>query len=303
MFRAAVSNVSWSLTSLPPRLPRSSPFHTAATLHVAKTGTSVKKHNIEETEKRRALEDANRPSVVLGTRPQEEATIWPKCDLAKCLVNASNLNGPPASPFSSSSTLALAETIEINGLGTSVTVPKNRNYGIGLAEKKMLFGDLPTITVEAPLETRNSNFDGTYSESQTFDNPEQLATEHAKAVEVEQQKMEALAKVIDLHNANAGGISYENRQRIILAFSSPENPFDPGRTEVQAALLTYKIRNMWQHLTSFKRDVGNRRALLKLIHQRAKILRYLKRKDQDRYESLLPRLALAPESVEGELNL
>lgn len=68
-----------------------------------------------------------------------------------------------------------------------------------------------------------------------------------------------------------------------------------------AALLTYKIRNLWSHLTTFKRDVGNRRGLLKLIHQRAKILRYLKREDQDRYEAVLPRLALDPRSVEGEL--
>jgi len=70
-----------------------------------------------------------------------------------------------------------------------------------------------------------------------------------------------------------------------------------------AALLTYKIRNLWSHLTTFKRDVGNRRGLLKLIHQRARILRYLKRLDQNRYDVILRRLALDPKSVEGELTL
>src|SRR5882672_1312430 len=70
---------------------------------------------------------------------------------------------------------------------------------------------------------------------------------------------------------------------------------------ISAALLTYQIRNLWNHLTTFKRDVGNRRGLLKLVHQRAKILRYLKKTDQDRYEAILPRLALEPKSVEGEL--
>lgn len=68
-----------------------------------------------------------------------------------------------------------------------------------------------------------------------------------------------------------------------------------------AALLTFKIRNLWNHLTKFKRDIGNRRSLRKLVHQRAKILKYLKRLDRDRYDRVLERLALAPESVEGEL--
>ena len=68
-----------------------------------------------------------------------------------------------------------------------------------------------------------------------------------------------------------------------------------------AALLTYRIRNLWNHLTKFRRDIGNRRGLRKLVHERAKVLRYLKRKDQDRYETVLERLALEPESVEGEL--
>lgn len=68
-----------------------------------------------------------------------------------------------------------------------------------------------------------------------------------------------------------------------------------------AALLTYQIRNLWTHLTAFRRDLGNRRGLRKLVHQRAKILKYLKGVDLDRYENILERLALEPESVEGEL--
>lgn len=69
----------------------------------------------------------------------------------------------------------------------------------------------------------------------------------------------------------------------------------------KAALLTYKIRNLWSHLTKYKRDVGNRLGLRKLVHQRAKVLKYLKGVDEDRYEAVLEKLALEPESVEGEL--
>lgn len=68
-----------------------------------------------------------------------------------------------------------------------------------------------------------------------------------------------------------------------------------------AAILTMRIRNVWDHLMRSKKDVANRRSLRHLIHQRAKILKYLKRIDQDRYDVVLERLGLEPESVEGEL--
>ena len=70
-----------------------------------------------------------------------------------------------------------------------------------------------------------------------------------------------------------------------------------------AALLTLQIRNMWDHLSRFKRDVANRRNLRRLVHQRAKLLKYLKRTNRDRYERVLERLGLAPGAVEGELVL
>ena len=68
-----------------------------------------------------------------------------------------------------------------------------------------------------------------------------------------------------------------------------------------AALLTYRIRNLWSHLLKFRKDVANRRALRQLVHDRARVLRYLKSLDRDRYEAILPRLGLDKGSVEGEL--
>jgi len=117
----------------------------------------------------------------------------------------------------------------------------------------------------------------------------------------EKQKATTFAKVVDLRNADADGIAYENKRRIIVAFSTPENPFDPGRTEVQAAILTYRIRNLGTHLAKFPRDLGNRLGLRKLVHHRAKILKYLKRTSVERYEILLEQLGMEPASVEGEL--
>jgi small subunit ribosomal protein S15 len=67
------------------------------------------------------------------------------------------------------------------------------------------------------------------------------------------------------------------------------------------ALLTMKIRNVWSHLIRSKKDIHGRRPLRLLIHQRAKMLKYLKRVDRDRYDQILERCALEPGAVEGEL--
>ena len=55
----------------------------------------------------------------------------------------------------------------------------------------------------------------------------------------ERLKANLLAKALDLRNANAAGIAFENRRRIIKAFSMPENPYDTGRTEVQGAYILF----------------------------------------------------------------
>jgi len=130
-----------------------------------------------------------------------------------------------------------------------------------------------------------------------------LASLHDQSQELEQLKLNQFAKLVDLRNANAQGIAYENKRRIILAFSGQEGSYDTGSTEVQVALLTYRIRNLYFHLTKFRRDVGNRRGLRILVHRRAKLLRYLKQKHRQRYDALLERLGLEPASVEGELVL
>jgi small subunit ribosomal protein S15 len=68
-----------------------------------------------------------------------------------------------------------------------------------------------------------------------------------------------------------------------------------------AAIATMRIRGLWDHLLTNKKDVANRMNLRKLVHHRAKLLKYLKRLDRGRYDALLPRLALEPEAIEGEL--
>lgn len=153
-------------------------------------------------------------------------------------MNPHNLNGPPASSAPSSPASSnLTETIEIAELGTTVTVPKATNYGIGAVEKELLLEDLPVLSAQAPFLAAGSHFNSVFDSQVSRPTVEVLAEKQADAVKTEMAKLNAFAKVIDLQNANARGIAYENRRRIVLEFSGPQNQFDPGRAEVQGEFL------------------------------------------------------------------
>ena len=67
----------------------------------------------------------------------------------------------------------------------------------------------------------------------------------------------------------------------------PEN-----NPEVQVAILTSRIQYLTDHLKEHKKDHHSRRGLLKLVGQRRNMLDYLRRKDIERYRSLIERLGL-----------
>ena len=67
---------------------------------------------------------------------------------------------------------------------------------------------------------------------------------------------------------------------------------DTGSPEVQVAILTEHIRNLTEHLKAHKKDFTSRRGLLMMVGQRSKLLRYLRRRDVQRYQDLVQRLGL-----------
>ena len=67
-------------------------------------------------------------------------------------------------------------------------------------------------------------------------------------------------------------------------------PGDTGSPEVQVALITARINHLSPHFALHKKDHHSRQGLLRLVNQRRKLLDYLKRKDVDRYRSLIERL-------------
>jgi len=70
------------------------------------------------------------------------------------------------------------------------------------------------------------------------------------------------------------------------------HPTDSGSAEVQIALLSERIRLMTAHATTFKKDQTSKTGLMKLVGQRKRLLAYLKREDQARYEKLIKKLKL-----------
>jgi small subunit ribosomal protein S15 len=65
---------------------------------------------------------------------------------------------------------------------------------------------------------------------------------------------------------------------------------DTGSPEVQVALLTDRINHLTEHFSVHSKDHHSRRGLLILVGRRRRLLDYLKRKDNDRYEGLIKKL-------------
>jgi len=82
----------------------------------------------------------------------------------------------------------------------------------------------------------------------------------------------------------------EEKQKIISEFEVHEG--DTGSPEVQIALLTERINQLSEHLKQFKKDVHSRRGLLAMVNKRRRLLAYLQKKDEVRYEAIRKKLNL-----------
>ncbi|SPQ20492.1 04355c9d-9e48-481e-b419-401b8eda32ac [Thermothielavioides terrestris] len=147
---------------------------------------------------------------------------------------------------------------------------------------------------------------------------------HAKAVV-------ALQRITDLRNGSAKDRKHANIRRCIETFGRhvtdhtlerPAPPLgrgqveqpkpvragpDTGSSEVQIAILTAKIRALALALEGPKghRDKNNKRGLLKLVHRRQRLLRYMERKERGsgRWQHLITTLGLTPATYKGQISL
>jgi small subunit ribosomal protein S15 len=67
---------------------------------------------------------------------------------------------------------------------------------------------------------------------------------------------------------------------------------DTGSPEVQIALLTKRINELTEHLKIHRKDHASRRGLLKMVGTRSALLKYVSKKDVNRYREIISRLGL-----------
>ena len=85
-------------------------------------------------------------------------------------------------------------------------------------------------------------------------------------------------------------MSAEVKKQIVEEYG--KNPDDTGSTEVQVALLTWRINDLTPHFKEHKKDHHSRQGLIRMVNSRRKLLDYLKAKDVERYRDLIKRLGL-----------
>lgn len=70
------------------------------------------------------------------------------------------------------------------------------------------------------------------------------------------------------------------------------SPKDSGSPEVQIALLSGRIEQLTQHLSTHKKDHHSRRGLLRIVGKRRRLLDYLRSRDFGRYKEVIERLGI-----------
>ncbi len=67
---------------------------------------------------------------------------------------------------------------------------------------------------------------------------------------------------------------------------------DTGSAPYQVALLTKRIFHLTDHLNLHKKDFSSRRGLITLVAQRRKLLEFIKRGSEEKYQQVIQGLGL-----------
>ena len=85
-------------------------------------------------------------------------------------------------------------------------------------------------------------------------------------------------------------LTAERKIEIVRDYAT--KPGDTGSPEVQVALLSEHILNLTEHLKTHRKDFTSRRGLLVMVGARAKLLKYLRMREPERYQKLIEILGL-----------
>jgi small subunit ribosomal protein S15 len=85
-------------------------------------------------------------------------------------------------------------------------------------------------------------------------------------------------------------LTKERKAELIAQYDG--SPTNTGSPEAQIALLTEHINKLTEHLMVHKKDHHSRRGLIGLVNKRRRLLKYLQRKDIERYRRIVEELNL-----------
>ena len=85
-------------------------------------------------------------------------------------------------------------------------------------------------------------------------------------------------------------VTSERKKELTIQFGGSE--VNTGRTEVQIAIHTERIKQLTEYAKANPKDNNFRRGLLMLVGKRRRLLNYLISRDVDRYRSVIRELGL-----------
>ena len=85
-------------------------------------------------------------------------------------------------------------------------------------------------------------------------------------------------------------ITQEIKAQLVKEYGKTEA--DTGSVEVQVAILSYRIKELTEHLKTHPKDHHSRRGLLKMVGKRRGLLDYLKSRDIEGYRQLIEKLGI-----------
>lgn len=85
-------------------------------------------------------------------------------------------------------------------------------------------------------------------------------------------------------------ITKKNKKEIISKFAINKN--DTGSAEVQIAVLSKRINNLIEHFENHKHDNHSKKGLLAMVNKRKKLLSYLSKKDELKYQEIIKKLSI-----------
>ena len=85
-------------------------------------------------------------------------------------------------------------------------------------------------------------------------------------------------------------ITKVTKKELIDKFATNEK--DTGSAQVQIAVLSERINNLIEHFKLHKHDKHSQKGLVALVKKRKKLLSYLSRKDNNKYQELIKELKI-----------